>query len=170
MVDGFLNHRVDTGVMEGIGEQLAALLEPFEPSMILTAEASGIPPAMAAATRMGLPFVYAKKFVGVGHDSSYGRDVSSPTKGTEYRVEVRRHVLPPGSRVAVVDDFLARGRTAEALGEIVADSGGTVAASAFVIEKSSLGGRRLLESHGWTVLSLVRIGSLERGSITFENE
>jgi adenine/guanine phosphoribosyltransferase-like PRPP-binding protein len=67
----------------------------------------------------------------------------------------------------VVDDFLARGRTAEALGEIVEDAGGVVVAAGFVIEKVSFGGRDLLARHGWPILSIVRIGSLDDNSIEF---
>jgi xanthine phosphoribosyltransferase len=116
---------------------------------------------------MRLPFIYAKKFVGDPRPNSYGRTVSSPTKGMEYRVEVAEHLLDTGRRVAVVDDFLARGRTAEALGEIVEDAGGVVVAAGFVIEKVSFGGRDLLARHGWPILSIVRIGSLDDNSIEF---
>lgn len=168
MVDTFLNHRVDTGIMGEVGALLSEQLESYSPEVILTAEASGIPPAMAAATQMGLPFIYAKKFVGEHRPGSYGRAVSSPTKGIEYRVEVAQHILGSGARVAVVDDFLARGRTAEVLGEIVGDAGSTVVAAAFVIEKTSMGGRDLLARHDWPILSLVRIGSLSDGKVTFE--
>ncbi len=167
MVDTFLNHKVDTSVMDGIGSDLAASLAPHSPDLVLTAEASGIPPAQAAATHMGLPFIYAKKFVGDPRPNSFGRTVSSPTKGMEYRVEVANHLLGPGVRVAVVDDFLARGRTAEALGEIVEDAGGVVVAAGFVIEKESFGGRELLSRHGWPIVSLVTIGSLDNDTIEF---
>jgi xanthine phosphoribosyltransferase len=167
MVDTFLNHKVDTSVMTGIGAALAAHLIPHQPDLILTAEASGIPPAMAAATQMRLPFIYAKKFVGDPRPNSFGRNVTSPTKGMEYRVEVAEHLLQRGVRAAVVDDFLARGRTAEVLGEIVEDAGGVVVAAGFVIEKVSFGGRDLLAKHGWPILSLVRIGSLDDDTIEF---
>ncbi len=169
MVDTFLNHRVDTTVMQGVGASLAELLTGYAPDVILTAEASGIPPAMAAASQMHLPFIYAKKFVGAHRPGSYGRAVSSPTKEIEYRVEVARHILGPDAKVAVIDDFLARGRTAEALGEIVEEAGSTVVAAAFVIEKVSMGGRDLLSAHDWPIHSLVRVGSLADGNITFED-
>jgi xanthine phosphoribosyltransferase len=167
MVDTFLNHRVDTAVMGGVGEELATRLASFAPDVILTAEASGIPPAMATAAHMRLPFVYAKKFVGDPRPNSIGQTVSSPTKGFEYRVEVAGHILDPGLRIAVVDDFLARGRTAQALGEIAEEAGGQVVATAFVIEKVSFGGHDLLARHGWPIFSLVRIGSLENDTIDF---
>jgi adenine/guanine phosphoribosyltransferase-like PRPP-binding protein len=78
-------------------------------------------------------------------------------------VEVAHRVLGSGERVAIVDDFLSRGRTAEALGEIVEEAESTVASFAFVIEKAFMEGRRRLEAHDWPVVSLVSILSLEGG-------
>ncbi len=167
MVDEFLNHRVDPGIIRSIGDAIAELLAPRLPDVLLTAEASGIAPAVIAAQTLQLPMIYAKKYLGTGSRYSYAREVSSPTKGVEYRVEVARRILDPGQRVAIVDDFLAGGRTAEALGEIVEESGGDVAGLCFVIEKDFMGGRSRLERHGWTIDSLVRVAAIEDGEIRF---
>ena len=114
---------------------------------------------------MGIPMVYAKKYLGPGERYTFSREVSSPTKGTEYRVEVARRVLEPGLRIAVVDDFLAGGRTAASLGEIAEEAGCEVVGAIFIIEKTFSGGRELLESHGWDVHALVGITSLEGGGV-----
>lgn len=167
MVDEFLNHRVDPDVVRGVGEALAAMIAPWEVNLILTAEASGIPPALACALHANLPIIYAKKYVGPGNRYTFAREVVSPTKGTEYRVEVSRRVIEPGARIAVVDDFLSGGRTAEALGEIAIEAGCHLAGFAFAIEKSFTPGRERLESHGWTVQSLVKVASVEDGVVTF---
>ena len=164
-VDRFLNHRVEPSLMAGVGRQIASLLEPLEPDLLLTAEASGIPPALAAGLVLETPIVYAKKYLGPGGRYTFSREVVSTTKGTEYRVEVARHVLPPGLRVAIVDDFLAGGRTAEALGEIAEEAGCTVLAATFVIEKTFTEGRGRLEAHGWPVLPLIQVESLENGEV-----
>ncbi len=171
MVDEFLNHRVDPDVMRDIGNALADIIKPWEVDLILTAEASGIPPALACALQTNLPVVYAKKYVGPGNRYTFAREVASPTKGTEYRVEVSRRVMEPGTRVAIVDDFLAGGRTAEALGEITLEAGCHPIGFAFAIEKSFTPGRIRLEAHGWTVKSLVNIASIENGKVQFvEND
>ncbi|NNC93480.1 MAG: xanthine phosphoribosyltransferase [Acidimicrobiia bacterium] len=169
-VDDFLNHRVDIDLFPEIGREIAERFADAQPDLILTAEASGIPPGMVAAEAMGIPMVYAKKYVGVGERYTFAREVSSPTKGTEYRVEVARRVLPPGLRVAIVDDFLAGGRTAEALGEIVEEAGGEVLGFVFVVEKTFTDGRQRLEAHGWSVDALVGIASLENGVAVLEPE
>jgi xanthine phosphoribosyltransferase len=164
-VDGFLNHRVDPGVIAALGTDVAKRLAPRAPDVILTAEASGIPIAIAAGLEMGLPIVYAKKYVGRGTRQSIAREVASPTKGTEYRVEVFRHALEPGTRIAVVDDFLSGGRTAQALGEIAEEAGCEVVGFVFAIEKTFMPGRALLEAHGWSVEAVVQINSIADGTV-----
>lgn len=164
-VDGFLNHRVRPDIMGEVGERIAAAMRPYAPDLILTAEASGIPPAAATAALLDLPYVYAKKFLGVGNRYSFGREVSSPTKGTEYRVEVARHCLEAGLRVVIVDDFLSGGRTAQALGDIAEEAGCEILAMMFVIEKGFAPGRALLEQRGWPVFALETILSVEDGIV-----
>ena len=166
LVDHFLNHRVDPQIMAEVGRRVAKLASPLQPDVILTAEASGIPPAMAASLETGLPMIYAKKYITPGERISYWRDVHSATKEFEYRIEVRDHVFA-GGRVLIVDDFLHQGRTAEALGEIVEEAGGTVLGIVFVVEKAWVGGRRRLEDRGWPVHSLVRIASVSEGHLQF---
>lgn len=164
-VDRFLNHRVEPSLMADVGRELAVLLGPLNPDLLLTAEASGIPPTLVAGIEMGLPIVYAKKYLGPGGRYTFSREVVSATKGTEYRVEVARHVLEAGMRVAIVDDFLAGGRTAEALGEIAEEAGCTVLGTVFVIEKTYTEGRGRLEAHGWPVWALVQVESLANGEV-----
>ena len=166
-VDTFINHRVDTVVMAEIGRRVARIAAPLRPEVIVTAEASGICPALLAASELGTPMIYAKKYVLPGPRQAVSREVGSATKGFEYTIEIRRRVLDPGRRVLVVDDFLARGRTAVALGEIVEDLGCEMLGGVFVIEKRWVGGRRMLEDRGWPVWSVIDIVSVEGGAIRF---
>ena len=109
-VDTFINHRVDTVVMAEVGRRVARIAAPLRPDVIVTAEASGICPALLAASELGTPMIYAKKYVLPGPRQAVSREVGSATKGFEYTIEIRRRVvLDPGRRVLVVDDFLARG-------------------------------------------------------------
>jgi xanthine phosphoribosyltransferase len=166
MVDGFLNHRVDPPLLRAIGEDLADRYRALGPDLVLTAEASGIPPGINAAAHLGVPLVYAKKYLGPGDRHVFSREVVSPTRGTEYRVEISRRVLGAGLRLLIIDDFLAGGRTAEALGEIAQEAACTVLGFGFAIEKRFTGGRDRLEAHGWRVDSLVTIASLEGGKVS----
>ena len=54
-VDDFLNHRVDIDLFPEIGEEIAKRFSGNEPDLVLTAEASGIPPGMVAAQTTGHP-------------------------------------------------------------------------------------------------------------------
>ena len=60
-VDGFLNHRIDTGLLTRIAEEFGKYFNMDEVTMVLTAEASGIPLATACAQKYGVPMVFAKK-------------------------------------------------------------------------------------------------------------
>ena len=166
MVDGFLNHRVDPSLLDAIGSELADRYAAAPPDLVVTAEASGLPPAFACATHLCVPMVYAKKYLGPGDRNVFAREVNSPTRGAEYRVEISRRVLIAGLRIVIIDDFLAGGRTAEALGEIAMEAACTVLGFGFAIEKQFTGGRDRLESHGWRVESLVAIASLEGGQVS----
>ncbi len=169
-VDDFLNHRVEPELLQAVGASLAAAHTGSVVDLVLTAEASGIPPALETARVLGVPLIYAKKYPRDGSiRPAFVREVSSPTKGVEYRVEVAHRVLPPRHRVLVVDDFLSRGRTAEALGEIVVEAQCELTGFGFVIEKAFMDGRRRLERHGWTVRSLAVISSLDGGEVEMQD-
>ena len=60
-VDGFINHQVDPSLMEACGHELAARFAEVRATKILTAEISGIAPAVMTARHLGLPTVYARK-------------------------------------------------------------------------------------------------------------
>ena len=166
-VDTFINHRVEADVMVEIGRRVARIAEPLQPDVVVTAEASGIPPALMAASELGVPMIYAKKYVLPGPRQAVSREVASATKGFEYTIEIRRRVLDPGMRALVVDDFLARGRTAVALGEIIEDLQCRMLGAVFAIEKAWVGGRKLIEERGWPVWSVINIESVEGGAIRF---
>ena len=162
-VDDFLNHRVEPALLTAVGADLADRFE--RPDIILTAEASGIPPGLCAAQRLGVPMIYAKKYVGPGDRHTFSREVLSTTRQVDYRIEVARRVLPAGLRVLVIDDFLSGGRTAEALGQITAEAACSLIGFGFAVEKAFAGGRERIEQHGWRVESLVIIEALAGGSI-----
>ena len=167
LVDRFLNHRVEPEVMAEVGREMAAIARPLRPDVIVTAEASGIPPAMAASHELGIPMIYAKKYVTPGARHSFSREVGSATKGFEYSIEIRQRVIDPGQRALVVDDFLARGRTAVALGEIIEEAGCEMLGAAFAIEKGFAGGRALIEARGWPVWAVATIASVDGGVVHF---
>jgi xanthine phosphoribosyltransferase len=154
-VDSFLNHRVEPDVMRAIGEAIVSAFASDGFDLILTAEASGIPPAMAAASASGVPFVYAKKYP-VGADKGpLSRIVHSRTKGVPYLLWIAPTAMTGATRVLIVDDILAHGTAAAALATLASEAGLEVVGVGIVIEKTHDHGRSVLEQEGLTVRSLV---------------
>ena len=60
-VDGFLNHRIDTGLLTRIAEEFGKYFNMDEVTMVLTAEASGIALATAVATYFHKPMIFARR-------------------------------------------------------------------------------------------------------------
>ncbi|MCQ3804770.1 MAG: phosphoribosyltransferase family protein [bacterium] len=167
IVDSFLNHRTDPRLMTKVGIWLAEKLGDFD--VAVTAEASGIPAAFATARAAGKDFIYAKKQNRqLDPELHLLRQISSPTKGGKTWITIRKELLGQGRNVVIVDDFLSRGRTAEALGSMIEEAGNRLSAFGFVIEKTFTGGRSLLESHGWRVESAAIIESIENQRINLK--
>ena len=124
-VDMFLNHRLDTALVVKMGQAFAEAFRDEKPDLVLTVEASGIAAALTTAMALdNLPVVFAKKSQtrNVTGDVYQSR-VFSFTHGVENHVRVAKAYLPAGSRVLIIDDFLANGAAATGLCEIVEQAG-----------------------------------------------
>ena len=170
-VDSFLNHRIDPAFVELAGEELARAFADSGATAVLTAEAAGNVIAYEGARRLGAKALYAKKGKANTMANPLTRTVTSPTKGVETELAISRDYLGPGERVLVVDDFLYRGITSVALGEMVVESGAELVGFGFVIEKCFGNGRSLLERFGVPVVSLVAIEGMDpaTGEIFFKD-
>ncbi len=161
-VDSFINHQVDAPLMVEVGRELARRLAWTQPTKILTAEISGIAPALCTALAMGLPVVYARKSRPVTMPATiYRRTAPSHTKGTEVELLVSPEVLGAADRVLIVDDFLAGGRTILALAGLVADAGATLVGVGVAIEKRFEKGREALAGLGVPVEAVAVIAGVE---------
>jgi len=60
-VDSFVNHQVDPLLMDACGKDFARRFARLGATKVLTAEISGIAPALTTAIHLGLPVVYARK-------------------------------------------------------------------------------------------------------------
>ena len=58
-VDGFINHQVDPKLMDACGREFARIFKDIDATKVLTAEISGIAPAVTTALHLELPVVYA---------------------------------------------------------------------------------------------------------------
>jgi xanthine phosphoribosyltransferase len=167
-VNSFINHQVDCQLMVHVGQELASRFASDEATKILTAEISGIAPALQVGVALEIPVVYARKIWSITMPpDSYERMVPSHTKGTMVQLIVARDFLAPGDRVLIIDDFLATGKTIGALASIVEESGAQLVGIGAVIEKSFEGGRQRLEALGVPIESAAIIESMEDDRIVF---
>ena len=171
-IDSFLNHQVDASLMEKVGAEIATMFEQSNPTLILTAEVSGIIPAVMVAKSMGnLPVVYARKHKPITMREPVFIEVApSHTKGHEVNLMVSPEFLDNQHRVLIVDDFLASGRTIEALARIVNNAGATLVGIASVVEKSFEGGRALLSHWNVPIKSVAIITDMSDGIIVIGKE
>jgi xanthine phosphoribosyltransferase len=146
-VDNFVNHQVDVRLMMDVGRELARRFAHAGATKVLTAEISGIAPALTTALALNVPVIFARKTKPITMPEHVYRDrAPSHTKGSFVELMVSPEVLQPNDRVLIVDDFLASGQTIAALARIVQSSGATLVGVGTLIEKSFEGGRALLTS------------------------
>jgi xanthine phosphoribosyltransferase len=164
-VDSFINHQVDA-----CGAEFARQFANTHADRILTAEISGIAPALMAAKHLSLPVVYARKHKPITMpDQVYFTVAPSHTKGNMVDLIVSPSYLPRGEKVLIIDDFLASGSTILGLVRLVQAAGAELVGIGTLIEKHFEGGRRSLESLGVPIVSLVCIDSMEEGKIIFRD-
>jgi xanthine phosphoribosyltransferase len=167
-VDSFLNHQVDPAFMLAVGGALAAHFGAAKITKVLTAEISGIAPALTTALALGVRVVYARKSRPITMpENVYVERAPSHTKGVEVEVMVSPEFLTADDTVLIVDDFLASGATILALVQLAHDAGAKVIGIGTVIEKAFEGGRARLESLGYPVRSLVVIERMTDDEIVF---
>jgi xanthine phosphoribosyltransferase len=168
-IDSVINHQVDATLMLEAGAEFARQFEPAHPTRILTAEVSGIIPAMATAYAMGLPLVYARKHKPVTMtDPVFVEFAPSHTKGGEVSLMVSPEFLHPGDRVLIIDDFLATGKTINAMARIVESAEAKLVGIGTLVEKSFEGGRENLTHLDVPIVSLVIIDEMRNdGTIIF---
>ncbi|HPH96680.1 MAG TPA: xanthine phosphoribosyltransferase [Anaerolineaceae bacterium] len=167
-VDGFINHQVDPMLMDACGRAFASQFKGIGATKILTAEISGIAPALMAGLHLQLPVVYARKHKPITMPGQVFLTVApSHTKGRMVELIVSPEYLAAGEKVLIIDDFLASGETIAALVRLAQVAGAEVVGIGALVEKDFEGGRKILEKLGVPVVSLVSIASMDDGKIVF---
>ncbi|MBX9938383.1 MAG: xanthine phosphoribosyltransferase [Candidatus Obscuribacterales bacterium] len=161
-VDSFMNHQIDPKLMKEIGEEFARHFSGLGTTRILTAETSGIAPALSAALALEVPLVFARKNQPVTMaENPYKESAPSHTHGKVVELIVSPEYLSKDDSVLIIDDFLASARTIKALVKLVKTSGANLVGIGAVIEKSFEGGRQALAELAQDLnLPLTRIHSL----------
>ena len=170
-VDNFLNHQVDTKLMDLIGKEFADYFKEKNITKVVTIESSGIAPAYAAALKLDVPLVIFKKQSSaiLDTETTIQTPVHSFTKNTDYILMASKKYLSENDNVLIIDDFLANGQAALGAYRILKEAGSSVAGIGIVIEKSFQDGRKKLEDLGLDVYSLARVSKISSDGIEFLN-
>jgi len=167
-VDSFINHQVDPKLMDLCGREFAEFFASVGATKILTAEISGIAPALTTAFHLGLPVVYARKHKPITMpDQVYLTLAPSHTKGRMVELIVSPEYLANGEKVLIIDDFLASGQTILGLVRLAEASGAKVVGIGALIEKLFEGGRDVLNATGVPIYSLACITAMDDDKVVF---
>ncbi|BAJ64578.1 xanthine phosphoribosyltransferase [Anaerolinea thermophila] len=170
-VDNFINHQVDPELMDACGAEFARRFADVGATRILTAEISGIAPALMTGRHMNLPVVYARKSKPITMpDTVYLTVAPSHTKGVMTELIVSPEYLSAGERVLIIDDFLASGATILGLVRLAQAAGSQVVGIGTLVEKIFEGGRAALAHLNVPIHSLAVIERMDETGIYFVND
>jgi xanthine phosphoribosyltransferase len=154
--------------MKEIGAEFARRFGHLGATRILTAETSGIAPALACAMILEIPLVFARKHMPITMSANpFTERAESHTKGSVVDLNVSPEYLKAEDKVIILDDFLASARTIRALINIVTTSGAELVGVGAVIEKTFEGGRASLSDLKIPVESLAAIKSFDNEKVNF---
>jgi xanthine phosphoribosyltransferase len=167
-VDGFINHQVDPTLMDECGKAFAGLFAGVGATKILTAEISGIAPAVFTGRHMNLPVVYARKTKPITMpDQVFLTLAPSHTKGRMVELIVSPEYLAGGEKVLIIDDFLASGATILGLVRLAQTAGAELVGIGALVEKAFEDGRKALAHLNVPVKALAVVARMEGDQITF---
>ena len=170
-VDGFLNHRVDCALMARIADEFAKVFDIDNVDLLLTAEASGIALTAICALRFGKPMVYAKKAKSDNIEGGlFTSEIFSYTYKKKVTLLVSKDWIQPGTRVLVIDDFLARGEALRGLCDIVKQAGAELVGIGCAIEKGFQGGGDHFRASGVPYKALAVIDKVEGTELIFRED
>lgn len=171
-IDGFLNHRVDTKLLEEIADEFAKHFDISKITVVLTAEASGIALATVCARKYGVPMLFAKKAKSDNIESGLIQsEIFSYTYKKKVTLLVSQEWLKPEDHVLIIDDFMANGYAMGGLVDIVNKCGATLEGIGVAVEKGFQGGGdkfRAMEGVPYHALAVIE--KADENGIVFRGE
>ena len=124
--------------------EMTQRVKQMRPDIVIGIESRGFMLGTPIALELGIGFIPVRKpgklpfeTVQIAYDLEYGCAA----------IEMHVDAIQPGMRVAIIDDVLATGGTAEATGKLVEKIGGTVVGFSFMIELCDLNGRSKISDY-----------------------
>ena len=140
----------DAAAFRATVDRLVEYCEPLQLDAIVGIESRGFLLASPLAYCIGAPLIPIRQKGRLpfetyteSYDLEYGSDA----------LQVHIDAISEGQRVIIIDDLLATGGTMSAAARLVEQTGGQVAALAFLVELSDLNGRDQLK--GYDIFSLI---------------
>jgi len=169
-VDDVLNHRIFPKLMRDTGTWLTNQFKGCGATIVLTAEISGIAPAVYTAEALDVPLLFARKSRPITIvDAVFLATSPSHTKGEMVTLLVSSKYLGEKDSVLIIDDFLASGATIMALARLSKEAKATIVGVGAVIEKLFEGGRNKLDQLHVPVVSVVTITDMSDGRIIMKD-
>jgi len=165
-VDSFLNHQLIPDLTEKMGHEFKKQFDKIEMgpiTKIITAEVSGIAPALAASLVYKVPMVFVRKKKPITMQNTvYCEQAVSHTKGGVVDLNLSSEFISSDDKVLLIDDFLATGNTLQAMIKLIRQSGAETLGIGCVIEKTFENGRKSLDEYNIPIVTLAKV--------TLENE
>ena len=167
-VDSFINHQIDTKMLDEIGSYIAAKFDGV--TKIVTIETSGIAFACSVARHYNFaPVVFAKKAKSeILKDDVYETKVYSFTKKQTFNVYIDKRFLNKDDKILIVDDFLADGNACFGLIDLCNQAEANIIGIGIVVEKGFQPGHSRFEEAGYKVESCATVLKLENGCVTLK--
>ena len=154
--------------MKSCGSSLASKFSNVEATKILTAEISGIAPALMTAMYLNLPVVYARKHKPITMPDEVLLTLApSHTKGRLVELIISPEYLQAGEKALIIDDFLASGQTILGLANLAEAAGAEIVGIGTLIEKTFEDGRTVLSKLNVPIESLAPISDMSADNIVF---
>lgn len=170
IVNSFLNHRMDTELIDAIGKDFYDHFKYSAPTLILTVEASGIGIACMAARYFNIPVLFAKKNSSKNLQGDvYSAEVRSFTKGSVNNISVCSDFITSNDRVLIIDDFLAEGHATLGLLNICKQAKASVCGVGICVEKYFQPGGHILRDMGIDLHSQAILDIDDNGNIVFKH-
>ena len=133
-------------------DQMSKILSKVNYDKIAAVESRGFIFASPLSYNLSKPYVLLRKKnklpaerYSVDFELEYGKAT----------LEIHKDSIKPKEKVLIIDDLVATGGTAEAGAKLVEKSGGIVSGFIFVMNLFDLGGKKLMESKGYKIFSLI---------------
>lgn len=129
-----LNILGDTELVQAASKELAELLYPRKPDVLVTAEAKSIPLAHTLSVEMGIPYVVLRKSYKPYMGDALQSETLSITTGAPQTLylDEKDRLLVNGKNIAIIDDVISTGSTLQGIRLIMDKAGARITAEAAI--------------------------------------